>query len=58
MGVLVIVCAWWDIAPELGWERLHVTYIELVDILKLGRNPLVHILEKQLWMCYFAVREC
>ena len=33
-GVLALVCAWWDIALELVLDRLHVNYVELVDILK------------------------
>ena len=42
------MCAWWDVVLELVWNILHVDYIELVDILKLGRNPLVCVLLEQL----------
>ena len=37
-----------DVVLELVWDILHVDYAELVDILKLVRNPLVCVLVKQL----------
>ena len=37
-----------SVYQELIWDKLHVDYVELVYILKLGRNPLVCVLAKQL----------